>query len=394
MSKKILKWAGIIIIACIIYLTGYLVGHKNLVFENSWQPTIINTELRKPKEVDFSLFWEVFDKVKNDYFGEIDSQKMIYGAIKGALGSLGDPYTGFLESKENNELISDLKGEFEGIGAEIGVKNDGLIIVAPLEGSPAKAAGLKSGDEILKIDDQIASELDFNDAIQKIRGKAGTEVTLLIKKQGLADPKEIKIKRAKIKVDPVRWEKKDDNVTYLKINQFGDNTTELTQKYANEIVNTKPRAIILDLRNNPGGYLDSAVDVASLFVDNNSVITYEQNKKGKKKEIKATLKPILKDIPVVVLINEGSASGSEIVAGALKDLRGAKLIGKTTFGKGSVQTFEEMKNNTALRLTVAHWLTPKGTEINKKGIKPDIEIEENKDITQDDQLNKAMEILK
>lgn len=397
--KKFFIIIGVLWLAVIFYFAGYLVGHKNIIFEN-FQPKLVNTELKKPQNVDFSLFWQAWQLVTEKYVGTYSTQKLVYGAIKGMVEALGDPYSNFLESSAKNQLEDDLSGQFEGIGAELSEQNDKIVVVAPLAGTPADKAGLKPQDEIVAIDGQDTTGMALDDAVSKIRGPAGTEVTLLINRQGFSAPQEFKIKRELITVQSVKWKmlaapgSDKENIGYIQITQFGDDTATLAQKAAQELAARNPQAIILDLRNNPGGYLDSAVDVTSLFVPKDSVVVKEQYKDGHKDESKTTLAPILQNYKVVVLANEGSASASEITAGALQDLRGAILVGQKTFGKGSVQELENLDSSAVLKLTVAKWLTPKDRTIDKEGIKPDIEVdltEQDQAQGHDPQLDRALE---
>lgn len=376
---KIGKIIGILWIAVIFYFFGYLVGHKNLVFEKNFKPVIANTELGKPKNVDFSTFWDAWNQVTEKFVGQVDTQKMVYGAIKGMVESLGDPYSSFLEPGAENQLLEDLSGEIQGIGAELTLKDGKLVVVAPLDGSPAKKAGIQAQDEILKIDGEDTTSMTLDQAISKIRGKAGTDVTLQVLHAGSNSPQDIKIKREVVTIKSVKYEMKGD-IGYIQITQFGNDTSSLAKAAAQDIAKQKPKAIILDLRDNPGGYLDASVDVASLFMDR-GVVVKEQYKDGRIEELKTTLEGILSKYKVIVLVNEGSASASEIVAGALKDSRGAIIIGKKTFGKGSVQELENLSGGSSLKITIAKWLTPSGKTIDKEGISPDIEI----DLSQDDQ---------
>lgn len=390
--SKLAKIIAILIIVLIFYFAGYLVGHKNIVFEENFKPKVINTELSKPKDVDFSIFWDAWKLVTEKYVGEYSPQKMVYGAIKGMVEALDDPYSTFLEPGANKVLLEDLSGAIQGIGAELSKKDDQLIIVAPLDDSPAQKAGLKAQDEILEINGESTTNMSLDQAIEKIRGPAGSEVTLLINRSDLKEPKEFKIKREVITIKSVQWEMKD-NIGIMKITQFADDTKDLTIQAADELLKKNPKAIILDLRNNPGGYLETSIDVASLFMDR-GVVVKEQYKDGRKEELKTTLDGKLKNLPVFVLVNEGSASASEIVAGALKDSRNATLIGRKTFGKGSVQELENLSSGSALKITVAKWLTPKDKTIDKEGIKPDIEIDlTDADLAagRDPQLDRALE---
>ena len=273
------------------------------------------------------------------------------------------------------------------------MRDNYLTVLAPLKDSPADKAGLKPKDVILKIDDKDATKMTFEEAVSAIRGKSGTKVKLTIMRQGLDQVKEFNIERAEIKNTNVMYEVKD-NVAILRIRQFGEDTTDLIRKYAEEIKADKSiKGVVIDLRNNPGGYLDSAVAVSSVFIED-GVIVYEEKKDGKRQEYKAQGRATLGSYHLAILVNEGSASASEIMAGALKDYKKGLLIGKKTYGKGSVQELENIGGGLSLKITIAKWLTPNGTAINGEGIKPDIEI----DLTDDDikadrdpQLDKAIE---
>lgn len=391
---KFLKFLFVVIVIITIFGSGFLFGRVS--YGGSTLANIKNINLGKPADVDFALFWKVYNQVNSDYVGSANSQDLTYGAISGMVSALGDPYSMFLTPDEANSFSQDLSGQFEGIGAEITQQNNKLIIVSPLDKSPAEKAGLLPKDEILKIDGIDASTLSFQQALDKIRGQAGTTVTLTILRQDFVSPKDFKIEREKITVASVELEFTADNIANFKIRQFGDDTTDLIKKAAEEINNKKPKGIVLDLRNNPGGYLTTSIDVASLFIED-SVIVSEQYKNGKKEEFKTTLPASLKDFKLAVLINEGSASASEIVAGAIQDTGRGKVFGEKSFGKGSVQNYEQFNDKSALRLTVAYWLTPKNRKINGEGILPDIEIiRTDEDIAsgKDPQLDRAIEEVK
>ena len=388
--RLILKAFGLIAFALIFYFAGYLIGHKNIVFEQNFKPKVTNLELGKPKDIDFGIFWDVWNKVTEKFVGDISASKMVNGAIKGMVNSLGDPYSVFMEPSDNKLFLEDLSGEIQGIGAELSTREGKLVIIAPLSDSPAEKAGLKANDEIVEIDGQDTAQFTLDEAIQKIRGKAGTQVKLLIHRADFKEPKEFTIKREVITVKSVKWEDKN-GVGYIKISQFGEDTSRLTAQAASELAAKK--AIILDLRNNPGGYLDASIDVASLFMER-GVVVKEKYKDGRVEELKTTLEQQFLKNKIIVLINEGSASASEIVAGALRDSRHAIIIGKHSFGKGSVQEIEDLSGGTALRITVAKWLTPNGLTIDKEGIKPDIEIDltdQDQEQNKDPQLDRALE---
>jgi len=376
---------------------GYLIGHQNLVFERTLRPRIVNKELYKPRDLDFSLFWDTWNKVTGSYVGNFDSQKMLYGAMKGMVGAVGDPYTYFMDPTETKAFSDELSGQFSGIGAQLDVKDNVITIVAPLAESPAEKAGLKPQDQILKINGTDTNILTIDQAVSMIRGDENTKVKLVIMRKGWTDSKEFEITRAKITVKSVNWQMKDDNIAYISIGQFGDDTTPLMQQAAKEIADKKPKAIILDLRSNPGGYLNSSVDVTSFFVKKGSVVVREKDKNGHVTEEKTSLDPILKDYKVIVLVNGGSASAAEITAGALQDLNDSVLIGEKTFGKGSVQGLEELKDGSTLRVTIAHWFTPKDRAIDKQGIEPDIKViisEDDIKAGHDPQLDRALEEVK
>lgn len=378
------------------YFLGYTVGHNNLEFEKGLKPTVVNKELKKPREVDFSLYWEVWDRVKRQYAGEIDAQKMVYGAIHGALASLEDPYTLFLEPQEAKRFDEDLKGSFDGIGAEIEKRDNNITIVAPLDDSPAEKAGLKGKDIIVKIDDQETKDLSLQEAIDKIRGNKGTTVKLTVFREGQADFLQIPVTRDTIQVKSVKWEIKEGNIGYIKLGLFGEDTLELMNQAIDEMLLKQPKGVIVDVRNDPGGLLDGAVDITSLFLKDRGVVVKERDRDGRVTELKTTLNARLTDVPLVVLVNGGSASASEIFAGALQDYGRAKLIGEKTFGKGSVQLLDKLRSGEAVRITVAKWLTPKDRQIDKQGIAPDIEIKLTEDDVKnnrDPQLERAMQEL-
>jgi len=353
----------------------------------------------QPKDVDFNLFWEAWNLVSEKYVdpSKIDKNKMIYGAISGMVKSLGDPFSEFMNPEESQAFSADLQGTFEGIGTEIGVKNDILTVIAPIEGTPADKAGIKAGDMIIKIDDAVTTDMSVDEAVSKIRGPRGTEVKLTILREKNGDPKEITITRDTINVKSAKVEFKDGEIAVLRISKFGDDTTFELNRSATEILSRKAKGIIVDLRNNPGGYLETAVDAASKFIPRDKLVVSEENRDGSKKEYKALGGDLLNGIPAVILVNSGSASASEILAGALRDNLEAKLVGKKTFGKGSVQELEKMAGGSSLRITIARWLTPNGEYIMEKGLNPDIEV----DLTDDDynrgrdpQMDKALEILR
>jgi len=313
--------------------------------------------------------------------------------------SLDDPYTVYMEPKKTEEFIESVEtgGSFEGVGMEIGIKGGMLTVIAPLEGTPAYKAGVKAGDKILKIDDVSTEDLLLEEAVNLIRGEKGTEVVLTISRKSLKEPKEISIIRDTIQIPVAKWEMFDNNIAYIKIYHFTGNLPNKFQRIVSQTLNAKAEKLILDLRNNPGGYLEVAVDITSWFIPKGEVVVIEDRGEEKnQKTYRSKGYKGIQDLPVVVLINGGSASGSEIVAGALKDIGNIKLVGEKSFGKGSVQTLEKLQDGSSLKITIAKWLTPSGISISEQGLTPDIEIElteEDYDADRDPQLDKAIELL-
>lgn len=351
------------------------------------------------KEVDFGLFWKVWDLLKEKYVNNdsLDAQELVYGAIKGMLAATEDPYTTFFDPKETKEFDQDISGSFEGIGAELGIKDGVLTVIAPLDGSPSQKSGLLAGDKILQIDGKSTSDVSIDQAVDLIRGKKGTQVKLIVLHKGEQETAEVLITRETIKVKSVKIEFKEGDIAHLKINQFGEKTSAEFDVAMNQIISRGSKGIILDLRNNPGGFLTSSVEIASRLIPKRKVVVIEEDSEGRKESLYTAGGDKLSGIPLVVLINEGSASASEILAGALRDNRNVQLIGKKSFGKGSVQELIDLPNKSSVKITVAKWLTPNGDHIMEKGITPDIDVELTADDFKNDrdpQLDRAMEKIK
>jgi len=397
MRKKFLVLIFLFLIVGASFSLGFYIGKTRVP---SPITGVIGKDLLKPEAVDFSLFWEVWRILEKKYVDQarLDFQEMIYGAISGMVKSLKDPYTVFLKPQETKKFIEEVTGVFGGIGAEIGIRKGKLMIIAPLEGTPAKRAGLKAGDEIVKVNGTLGADLTLEEAVDLIRGEPGTEVVLTILRKEWDTPKEIKIIRDIIKIPSLSWEIKDTEIVHLRLYHFTEQAGYDFAKAAVEILNSPAKKIILDLRNNPGGYLEIAQEIAGWFLKRGSIVAIEDfGGKREQKIYRAQGNQKFLDYPMVVLINQGSASGSEILAGALRDNRQVKLIGEKTFGKGSVQELEKLKKGSSLKITVARWLTPNGDLIEGQGLKPDIEVElTEKDIEEgkDPQLEKAIEIIK
>lgn len=351
------------------------------------------------KDVDFAQFWEVWKMVQDGHVDQDASDvEMFYGAVAGMVASLEDPYSVYFDPEFARMFASELDGSFEGIGAEIGVKKDQLTIVAPLPGTPAEKAGLKAGDRIYAIDDTDTAGMLVEDAVMRIRGEKGTEVRLLIGRDGLSEPKEIVIVRSTIVVEPVKYElinRDGRGYALITISQFNDATEAKFRAAVRAALLADPAGVIIDLRNDPGGYLDTAIAVAGEWITEGTVVI-ERMSDGEEKSYPSDGAARLADTPTVVLVNEGSASASEIVAGALQDTGKAVIVGEKTFGKGSVQDYVEFDDGSALKLTVAKWYTPSGRSIDKEGILPDVEVSmtaEDFEADRDPQLDKAIELL-
>ncbi|MDX9779173.1 MAG: S41 family peptidase [Patescibacteria group bacterium] len=346
---------------------------------------------------DFNLYWEVWDQLKRDYVdkNKISDKEMFYGSLKGLAESVNDPYTIFMDPEETREFANDMSGTFEGIGAEVGMRNDIITIIAPLAGMPAEKAGLRAGDRIYAIDGESTLGMNVDEAVKKIRGDKGSEVILTVIRDEEDRPLEISIIRGVIVVKSVKSEILDNDVLLITISNFNDDTLSLFRDTLQTALLNNPKGIILDLRNNPGGYLDTAVAVASAWVPEGPVVV-EQFGAGRREEYFALGGAPLQNIKTVILINGGSASASEIVAGALRDYKKATLVGEKTFGKGSVQGLRDLSNGSSLKVTVAQWLTPGGDYINDKGIEPDVAVEltmEDVNAERDPQLDKAIDLI-
>ncbi len=348
------------------------------------------------KDVDFDLYWQVWDIIKNKFFykDRIVDTKLFYGSLAGMVAALDDPYSVFLDPQITEQFTEELSGSFEGIGAEIAIKKDRLTVIAPLPGSPAERAGLKAGDKILAIDGVDTLGMSLDQAVNLIRGEKGTEVKLLIQRNS-DEPIEIAITRDKIEIISVRWNKILDNSAYIQVSYFNEDTGDDFRQAIREILSQRPQALVVDLRNNPGGFLDVAVDMLGFWIGDD-VAVQEKFSDGRVIPYNSNNKPVLKDIPTYILVNNGSASAAEIVAGALQDYGLATIVGEKTFGKGSVQDFIELDDGSAIKITVAQWLTPKGKTIEEVGIEPDVFVEltrEDFDEDRDPQLDKVKELI-
>lgn len=397
MRNKILISVLIIISLAVGFVGGsYFQIHKISV---PIVGNLINKEVGQPKNIDFSTFWTAWNLLQDKYVdkGKLNAEDMVYGAIDGMVRAVGDPYTVFFKPKESKEFSEQISGSFSGIGIEIGLRDNVLTVIAPIKNTPAARAGLLAGDKILKINDKSTEGMKIDEAVSLIRGPKGTTVRLTYTREKMPSPTEITIKRDVIKVPAVDWKILNDNVAYIDISIFNGNLDLEFQKTADEIAASGANRIILDLRNDPGGLLDSAINMAGYFLDSNKIVTIEKFGDGTEQPFQTASNGKLKNYPLVILINKGSASASEILAGALRDNRGVTIVGETSFGKGSVQELADLPQKASLKITIAKWLTPKGESIDENGITPDVEVkmtEEDIKAEKDPQLDKAKELIK
>ncbi len=407
-SKKITN--GLLYFACIvlIFSAGYKTAQwqisKGAIQQDNF--TILNAKNKNSNEIiDFSLFWDTWNKIEQKYIDKekLNTKQMYYGAIKGMVASLGDPYTFFLTPDENKQSKDDLGGKLEGIGAQLGLKESRIVVIAPMKDSPAQKAGIKEGDIILTVDGKQVRNWSLAQTVSKIRGPKGTKVTLTVARNN--EEKKFTITRERIQVPSIElsYEKTESNqnVAHIKINMFGDTTNDEWDKTVAEVANridaNTIKGIVLDLRNNPGGYLESAVYIASEFLDIGQTVVRQETSIGQDRSYVVERTGKLQSVPLVVLINGGSASAAEILSGALRDHKKARLIGEKSFGKGSVQEPIDLEGGAGLHVTIAKWILPKGDWINGKGIEPEIkvtnEVKDGNTLTKDadKQLQRAVQ---
>lgn len=346
----------------------------------------------------FKPFWQAWQIVHDQYVEQpVNDVELMRGAIRGMLAALGDQHTSYMDPEQYQQANAPLKGEYEGIGAWVDTSSAYLTIVSPMPGSPAEKAGLKPGDQIIAIDGEDMTGIDGSLALRRVLGPAGTKVRLTIHRESQAESFEVIIERAKIVLPSATGKMLENNLAYVQLLTFGENTMPELTAALKELMAQHPKGMILDLRDNGGGYLETAVDALSEFFDENRVVMYEQYGDGRLQEYKTKRGGLAGDIPLVVLVNQGTASASEIMAGAIQDLGRGKLVGTTTYGKGSVQNWIPLADNAgAVRITIARWLTPSQRQIHGVGLKPDVEVpltEEDFLAGRDPQLEKAIELL-
>jgi carboxyl-terminal processing protease len=380
-----------IIIVSVAFLSGFGAGFSLA----PTRPASVAAAGEEPPE--FAVFWEAWHLIETEFYGELPSmQEVTYGAIRGVLVALGDDGTSFIDPEHAAIMREDITGSFEGIGAVVNMLPNGrLIIVEPLPGRPAAQAGLQQGDLVLQVDDTPIQNMTLLEAVSLIRGPEGTSVRLTILRQGMKEPFEVTIVRARIELEVVESRMLDDDIAYVRLTEFNAKATKELKEALRELMAQEPKGLIFDLRSNPGGFLQTSVEVTSQFLDGGLVLI-EKGRGDLEKEYPVESGGLATEVPLVVLVNVGSASASEIVAGAIQDSGRGILVGERTFGKGSVQLPHTLSDGSELRVTIARWFTPKDREIQGIGIIPDIEVEmtlEDLEAGRDPQLERAVEYL-
>lgn len=406
--RKIL--VGLLSIA-IIFFSGYFFGSSGFKVDFEYGDVSITRELPvNRQDLDFSLFWRVWDSLDESYFdkSKLKPVEMVLGAIKGMVSAVGDPYTVFLPPDENKVVQEDLQGSFDGVGIQIGFRGSRLAVIAPLPETPAEKAGIKAGDFIIGIKDEVKGidvgtvGMTLPEAVELIRGPSGSTVTLTLLRDDSEEPLQVDVVRASIDVASVILTFVDENgetggeqkYAHIRVLKFSGETQEEWDAAVRDVLkNSSVEGAILDLRNNPGGFLQGAVDIAGEFLEIDSTVVIEENSKGEKGEFIVDRFGKLLDSKVVVLVNKGSASASEILAGALRDIDGSLLVGESTFGKGTIQEPRQINGGAALHITTSKWLTPNEFWVDEAGLTPDVEVEDNPDTTEDEQLLRAIEVL-
>lgn len=362
--------------ACLSILTGAVMA-KRLPFQSDAYENL-------------KIFTEVLSYVEANYVEEVEPKKLVHGAIRGMLRSL-DPHSSYMPPEVYQEMQVETEGRFGGLGIEITIRDDVLTVVSPIEGTPAFRAGILAGDKIVQVEGETTKDMSLIDVVKKLRGPEGTSVTISILREGFTEPKDFSLTRAIIQIKSVRWTTLQGDIGYIKLRSFQKHTSEELSNALQDLEEQNTHALVLDLRNNPGGLLEQAITVSDEFLKGGQLIVYTkgrlagQNMKGFSKDDNAHI-----DFPMVILVNGGSASASEIVAGALQDVKRATIIGQQSFGKGSVQTIIPLSDGSGLRLTTAKYFTPKGREIHGKGITPDIVVEDRPPSTEDTESQKTM----
>jgi carboxyl-terminal processing protease len=391
-----------LVLAATIFAAGFISGSGltslGIVGANPELPALPiqqQVDAEQPEGVNLDVFWEVWNTVDDRFFYDLPTdEERVQGAIEGLINSLGDPYTAYVPPDVAHMMNEDISGEFEGIGAFVEeAPEGGVYIFRVFEGGPAEQAGLRAGDIVIAVDSEDVTENILRESLLLIRGEAGTDVTLTVIREGQDTPLEFTVTRARLDVPTVESEMLDNNIGYVALYEFNARASSQLRPALRQLLNDGAESIILDLRNNPGGYLDESVTIADMFLADGTIVI-QRNVDGEERSFTSTRGEFAEDVPLVVLINQNSASASEIVAAAIKDNGRGTLIGQTTFGKGSVQLQYNLSDGSLLRVTYANWFTPDNVSISELGVEPDIVVEVPEEQTQEDvQLDRAVEFL-
>ncbi len=400
------KHTALIALGLVVAIGSYQLGwHKGEAQVSATVGNLVGETEGEPSDVNFASFWKVWNLINEKYVPAsttakvVTEDKKIYGAIEGLASSLGDPYTVFFPPVESEMFASAVRGNFEGVGMEVLAQSGAITVIAPLKNSPAARAGIIAGDRIIKIDSRETSALSTEDAVQLIRGQKGTPVKFTIFRTGVKEPFEVNVVRDTIDLPVITTRSLEGGVFVIELYSFSENSPNLFRGALREFILSGDDKLVLDLRGNPGGYLEAAIDMASWFLPASKVVVREDfGGRQEEKVYRSRGYDIFKDnLKFVILVDKGSASASEILAGALKEHGKAKLVGETTFGKGSVQELIDITSDTTLKVTVARWHTPNGASISEKGVTPDYAVTRtaaDRQAGKDPQLDKALEILK
>lgn len=389
--RRLGKLAGIVLAVAF----GIFIGRYVIPATAGQAPFQLTVSEDGQRQFVFPTFWEAWDALHSNYIGTFDDKDLFYGAVAGMVRAVGDPYTIFTDPEDSKQFRETLDGHFAGVGIEIGVRGGLVRVIAPLEGSPAKAAGIQAGDVVVAVDDEpVTPDSTIDEVVQSIRGPRGEQVKLTVARQEESETTthDFTITRDIITVESVTLEVVQDNIAHIRVSSFNGDTTGQFDAAVSRIASQDIAGVVLDVRNNPGGFLQTAVDIASEFLPPGTLVVTEKGSEETEHITRGV--PRLGDVPVVVLINQGSASASEILAGALQDKRGIPVVGEKSFGKGSVQELVPFRDGSSLRVTIAKWFTPSGTSIDEAGIEPSVTVEDNDETDADEQLQSALEELK
>ncbi len=397
--KKSFFAGGLTAILLAVFACGIYFGYNNRPEAQKVISVLNKEDVMISQEIDFNSFWKTWNMIESKYVSSdgVDRQEMLWGATEGLVDSLNDPYSVFFPPKEAEIFESSVRGDFSGVGMEVGMRDNILTVIAPLKNTPAYNAGIKAGDKIIKIDDTISADLEIDEAVQLIRGEKGTTIKLTVLREGNGEePLEIEVVRDKIEIPVLETEKKDDGVFVIRLFSFSGRSISEFRNALREMIESNSSKLVLDLRGNAGGYLEAAVDIASWFLPIGETVAREEFGDGSEELYTSKGYDIFDNLPMVILVNGGSASASEIVAGSLNEHGIATLVGKKTYGKGSVQELIPIEEGSSLKLTIARWLTPNGKSISKNGLDPDVEVDftkEDFEAGHDPQMEKAIELL-